>query len=154
KIKDIWAARSAFLESISTSYRLLDENDIVVPVNEIANLAKFLGEMDKKYDVKVMYFGHAGDGNLHIYTLSNDMEEEEFKRQTHEFMLEVYKKTFEIGGQLTGEHGIGFGKTQYYESAIGSRNLQLQQEIKKVFDPRMILNPGKVCFRAEEITAK
>ena len=153
KIKDIWAARSSFLESIETQYKLLDENDVVVPVNKIAEFVEFFNELGKKYDFDIRYFGHAGDGNLHIYTVSNEMEEGEFKRQVHDFMVTIYEKTFEMGGELSGEHGIGLGKTQYYEDAIGLRNIELQRGIKRVFDPKLILNPGKVCFKVEDMAA-
>ena len=151
KIKDIWAARSSFLESIDTAYKLLDENDVVVPVSKIAEFVKFFDQLGANYDFDVRYFGHAGDGNLHIYAISNDMDNEEFKRQVHDFMQKIYAKTREIGGDLSGEHGIGLGKTRYYEDAIGMVNIELQRGIKKVFDPKLILNPGKVCFKVEDM---
>jgi glycolate oxidase len=153
KIKDIWAARSSFLESIETTFKLLDENDVVVPVSKIAEFVKFFNELGENYDFEVRYFGHAGDGNLHIYTVSNEMEAEEFKRQVHDFMIKIYEKTFALGGELSGEHGIGLGKTQYYESAVGKCAIELQQGIKKVFDPKLILNPGKVCFTVEDMAS-
>ena len=151
KIKEIWEARSSFLESIETTYKLLDENDVVVPVSKIAEFVKFFGELGGNYDFEVRYFGHAGDGNIHIYTVSNDMDEGVFKEQVHDFMVKIYAKTFEMGGELSGEHGIGMGKTKYYEDAIGMTNISLQRGIKKVFDPKLILNPGKVCFKVEDV---
>ena len=153
KIKDIWEARSSFLESIETTYRLLDENDVVVPVSTLSEFVHFFNDLGTKYDFEVRYFGHAGDGNIHIYTVSNDMEDEEFKRQVHDFMVKIYAKTFELGGELSGEHGIGMGKVTYYEDAIGPVNIDLQRGIKKVFDPNLILNPGKVCYKVEDIAA-
>jgi len=151
KIADIWAARSSFLESIMQQYKLLDENDVVVPVSKIAEFVKFFNVLGENYDFDVRYFGHAGDGNLHIYTVSNEMDPDEFDRQVHDFMLKIYDKTYELGGELSGEHGIGMGKTQYYKDAVGMRNVELQKGIKKVFDPKLILNPGKVCFKIEEV---
>ena len=151
QIKDVWAARSSFLESIETSYRLLDENDVVVPVGRIAEFVRFFSRLGEGYDFDVRYFGHAGDGNLHIYAASNDMEKEEFMRQVHDFMQKTYAKTLEIGGDISGEHGIGHGKTRYFEDAVGMVNITLQRGIKRVFDPKLILNPGKVCFKAEDM---
>ena len=145
KLKDTWAARSSFLEGIEEQFKLLDECDVVVPVNKIATYVTFVDETSKNYDFALKYFGHAGDGNLHIYTCSNDMDKDEFRKQVDDFFHKIYKKTMELGGQISGEHGIGFGKVKYLEEAVGPVNMALMQGIKKVFDPKMILNPGKVC---------
>ncbi|WP_411677013.1 FAD-binding oxidoreductase [Caproicibacter sp.] len=147
KLKDIWAARSSFLEGIEEQTKLLDECDVVVPVNKIAPYVEFVDEAKKKYDFEVKYFGHAGDGNLHIYECSTDMDREEFKKQVREFLDSIYRKTMEFGGQISGEHGIGLGKVHYLEEAAGSVNMGLMLGIKKVFDPKLILNPGKVCMK-------
>ena len=144
KLKDTWAARSSFLEGIEEQTKLLDECDVVVPVNKIADYVRFVNETGDKFDFTVKYFGHAGDGNLHIYTCSNDMAEDEFRKQVDVFMSAIYKAV-ELGGQISGEHGIGMGKVKYLAEAVGPVNMQLMQGIKKVFDPKMILNPGKVC---------
>ena len=145
KLKDTWAARSSFLEGIEEQTKLLDECDVVVPVNKIADYVRFVNETGDKFDFTIKYFGHAGDGNLHIYTCSNDMAEDEFRKQVDVFMSAIYKKAVELGGQISGEHGIGMGKVKYLAEAVGPVNMQLMQGIKKVFDPKMILNPGKVC---------
>ena len=147
KIKDIWSVRSAFLDAIMDSYKLYDENDVVVPINKIEEFVAFFSAEAEQYDFEVRYLGHAGDGNLHIFGVSNDMEEEEFKRQVHLWMLAMYDKAKEMGGELTGEHGIGFGKIPFFEDYVGSRIIELHQDIKRAFDPKLILNPGKVCFR-------
>ena len=146
KMKDAWAARSSFLEGIEEQTKLLDECDVVVPVTKIPDYVMFADELAKNYDFKLQYFGHAGDGNLHIYTCSNDMDREEFLRQVDDFMGKLYAKTMELGGQISGEHGIGMGKVKYLAQAVGETNMELMRGIKKVFDPKMILNPGKVCY--------
>ena len=146
KMKDAWAARSSFLEGIEEQTKLLDECDVVVPVTRIPEYVVYVDELAKNYQFRLQYFGHAGDGNLHIYTCSNDMEREEFLRQVDDFWNKVYAKTMELGGQISGEHGIGMGKVKYLAEAVGEANIQLMQGIKKVFDPKMILNPGKVCY--------
>lgn len=145
--RDAWAARSSFLEAISAQTKLLDESDVVVPVNEIAHYLEYIKEISKNYDFEVKSFGHAGDGNLHIYNCSNDMDIEEFKRQVDDFMEHAYKKATELGGQISGEHGIGHGKMKYLEEMVGPTNMRLMEGIKEVFDPNMILNPGKVCYK-------
>lgn len=149
KKKDAWAARSSFLEAIEAETKLLDECDVVVPVNQIAKYLTYVNGVGEKYDFAVKSFGHAGDGNLHIYTCSNDMEEDEFKRQVDEFMWDIYRKAQEVGGLLSGEHGIGYGKMTYLSELSGSVSMRLMEGIKEVFDPKMIMNPGKVCYPLE-----
>ena len=146
KLKDAWAARSSFLEGIEEQTKLLDECDVVVPVSRIADFVGYFKSIQPNYDFEVKSFGHAGDGNLHIYTCSNDMEKDEFLRQVDDFMSKLYAKTMDLGGQISGEHGIGMGKVKYLAQAVGETNMELMRGIKKVFDPKLILNPGKVCY--------
>lgn len=144
-IKDAWAARSSFLEAIETQHKLLDECDVVVPVTKIADYINFVNEESEKYMFDVQSFGHAGDGNLHIYTLSNEEEKkDEFIKEVDEFMSIIYKKAYEMGGKISGEHGIGFGKKKYLKNFEGDVNIEIMRGIKKAFDPNMILNPDKV----------
>jgi glycolate oxidase len=145
KLKDVWAARSSFLDGIEEQTKLLDECDVVVPVNKIAPYVMYVNSIKKDYDFEVKYFGHAGDGNLHIYECSVDMDSEEFKKQVEQFLSKIYQKAMEFGGQISGEHGIGYGKVHYLEQAVGPVNMNLMRGIKKAFDPNLILNPGKVC---------
>jgi glycolate oxidase len=147
KKKEAWEARSTFLEAIEAETKLLDECDVVVPVNQIPSYLSFVKSLEDQYDFAIKSFGHAGDGNLHIYTCANDMEEEEFKRQVAEFMDIIYKKAAECDGQISGEHGIGSGKMEYLAAFAGETSMRLMKGIKEVFDPKMILNPGKICYK-------
>lgn len=150
KKKDAWAARSSFLEAIEAETKLLDECDVVVPVNKIAEYVNYVYEVGKKFDFEVKSFGHAGDGNLHIYTCSNDVDHiEEFKKQVDEFFDDIYNKAAEMGGLISGEHGIGSGKLGYLSNFSGEVAMRLMKGIKETFDPKMILNPGKVCFKVD-----
>lgn len=147
RIKDAWAARSSFLEAIMEETKLLDECDVVVPVNKIADYLEFVNEQGRRCGLEIKTFGHAGDGNLHIYQCSNDLEEEEFKKRVDTFFDIIYRKATECGGLVSGEHGIGSGKIKYLVDSVGETNMELMRGIKKVFDPKMILNPGKVCYK-------
>lgn len=147
KKKDAWAARNTFLEAIEAETKLLDECDVVVPVNRIAEYLTFVKSLEDQYDFQIKSFGHAGDGNLHIYTCANDMDEETFKRQVDDFMKIIYKKAAECGGLISGEHGIGSGKMAYLNDYVGETSMRLMRGIKQVFDPKMILNPGKICYK-------
>jgi glycolate oxidase len=151
KIKDAWAARSSFLEAIESETKLLDECDVVVPINKIAEFLTFSKEFGAECGLEIKSFGHAGDGNLHIYQCSNDLEEEEFKRRVDKYFNVLYKRATEIGGLVSGEHGIGRGKMKYLRECLGETSINLMFGIKKVFDPNLILNPGKVCYPIEGV---
>lgn len=144
KIASAWSARSSFLEAIESQTELLDECDVVVPINTIADYINYVNDYAKNFDFEVRSFGHAGDGNIHIYACSNDLELDEFKKQVDTFMDEIYKKAYEYGGQISGEHGIGYGKKTYLKKYENESNIRLIKGIKKAFDPNNILNPSKI----------
>ena len=143
--KDVWAARSAFLTVIEAETKLLDEMDVVVPVDRIAEFLVYCHDVAAEQDVRLRSFGHAGDGNLHIYCCSNDLEEGEFKRRVQAIMDKCYAKCTEFEGQVSGEHSIGHAKKAYLRESVGETAYGLMGAIKQVFDPDGILNPGKVC---------
>jgi len=145
--KDAWAVRGALLEAIEADTVLLDECDVVVPTNKIAEFLTYTKSLEAEADFRVKSFGHAGDGNLHIYACSNDMEEAEFKKQVAVFMDKVYAKATEFGGMISGEHGIGHGKMDYLAESLGPVQMRIMEGVKEVFDPNMILNPGKICYK-------
>ena len=140
---------SSFLEAIEAETELLDECDVVVPVNKIAEYVKYVYGVGEKFDFTVKSFGHAGDGNLHIYACSNDMQLDVFQKQVEDFFNDIYKKAAEMGGLISGEHGIGLGKRDYLASFSGEVAMRLMKGIKETFDPKMILNPGKVCYKVD-----
>lgn len=154
KIKDAWAARSSFLEAIKaeTAWKdgleLLDECDVVVPLNKIADYVGYVYEVGEKMGLQIESFGHAGDGNLHIYTIGNDtISVEDFKKAADEFFDDIYAEAVKVGGLVSGEHAIGSGKLDYLAKSVGPTQMALMEGIKRVFDPKMILNPGKVCYK-------
>ena len=150
KRRDAWAARSQFLESIQAATDELDECDVVVPRDKIAEYFDWVLTLQDKYNVVIRGFGHAGDGNLHIYACKEgDMSLEEFAEKSDLVMDEMYKKAVEMGGEISGEHGIGHSKVKFLEDAVGETKMNLMRGIKKVFDPNNILNPGKVCEKCD-----
>ena len=116
--------------------------------DELASAAELV--RGKAEGIPIRSFGHAGDGNLHIYCCANDMELDEFKRRSKAVMDKCYAKCIEFGGQVSGEHAIGHAKKQYLVESAGETAFGLMQAIKQVFDPKCILNPGKVCTNVEE----
>ena len=143
--KAAWSARSSFLTAIEADTKLIDEMDVVVPVDKIPAFLIYIRQLGEEVGIRIRNFGHAGDGNLHIYCCSNDLEEDEFKRRVKIIMDKAYTKCAELEGQVSGEHSIGHAKMVYLKESVGEDVFGLMGEIKKVFDPDYILNPGKVC---------
>ena len=143
--KAAWSARSSFLTAIEADTKLIDEMDVVVPVDKIPAFLIYIRKLGEEGGIRIRNFGHAGDGNLHIYCCSNDLEEAEFKKRVKIIMDKAYTKCAELEGQVSGEHSIGHAKMMYLKESVGEDVFKLMGEIKKVFDPNYILNPGKVC---------
>ena len=142
---EVWAARSAFLNAVEGDTKLLDELDVVVPVDQIANYLAFVRSVGDEMGLTIRNFGHAGDGNLHIYACSNDLDYDEFWRRNKILMAKCYTECKRIGGQMSGEHGVGHAKREFLEESVGEVAFAMMKAIKAVFDPQGILNPGKVC---------
>ncbi len=141
----VWKARGAFLEAIKSSTIEMDECDVVVPRSEVSNYIKFTYELQGKYKIRIPSFGHAGDGNLHIYICRDNYSKEEYNEILQKVFDEMYERAIKVGGLVSGEHGIGYAKKGYMKNQLGDTQITLMNGIKKVFDPNNILNPGKVC---------
>ncbi|WDV47099.1 FAD-linked oxidase C-terminal domain-containing protein [Clostridiaceae bacterium M8S5] len=140
----IWSARGAFLEAIKASTTEMDECDVVVPRNKVADFVKYTSKLQQKYDIRIKSFGHAGDGNLHIYILRDDLSYEQWKNKLGDVFKCMYDKSIELGGKVSGEHGIGYAKKEYLRESMGEKSIELLKGIKRAFDPKNILNPGKL----------
>ncbi|MBQ9036462.1 MAG: FAD-binding oxidoreductase [Erysipelotrichaceae bacterium] len=143
--KSVWNTRGAFLEAIKASTDLMDECDVVVPKGKVADFIKYTHEVGKEVGLRIPSFGHAGDGNLHIYLCKDSMAEDIWKEKADKAFELLYAKAREFGGMVSGEHGIGYAKKPYLAKQVGENQIELMRSIKKVFDPKNILNPGKVC---------
>lgn len=139
----LWESRGAFLEALKGMGEL-DEVDVVVPPSHIADLVRFSEDLGKEYNVPILSFGHAGDGNIHIYIMRGSRPRQEWLSLTETIMSEIYCKAKALTGQVSGEHGIGLAKRKYLAESLGETQLQLMRGIKASFDPKGILNPGKV----------
>lgn len=142
--QSVWSARSAFLEAIKGSTDEMDECDVVVPRSRVADFILFTHEVAKQVGLRIPSFGHAGDGNLHIYLCRDGLEEKIWKQRKDEAFTLMYDKSREMGGLVSGEHGIGLDKKSYLVTVLGEKQIELMKGIKAVFDPKGILNPGKV----------
>lgn len=142
--KSVWSARGSFLEAIKSSTTMIDECDVVLPRSKVSEFLHFTDKVSKELDVRVPYFGHAGDGNLHIYFCKDELTDQEWNDTLENGFEKLYTKAFELGGKVSGEHGIGQAKRKYLISQVGKEQIALMQGIKKLFDKNNILNPNKV----------
>lgn len=143
--ESIWSARGCFLEAIKALTTEMDEVDVVVPRNKIGEFVTFTHELERTANIRIKSFGHAGDGNLHVYILRDELNEEEWHTKLREIMQVMYDEAKELKGQVSGEHGIGFAKKGYLKQSLPDQCMNIMQGIKLAFDPKNILNPGKVC---------
>ena len=142
--ESIWNARGAFLEAIKGSTPEMDECDVVVPREIIPAFVRKSVEIGKKLGVRICSFGHAGDGNLHIYACKDELTDEVWNDVVEKVMDELYIAAREMGGEVSGEHGIGHAKKGFLAESMGETQMNLMRGIKAAFDPKGILNPGKV----------
>ncbi len=145
----IWDMRRNCQESVRLISLISLTDDVVVPVNEIAGIIKFIMAVGKKYPFPVKINAHIGDGNLHIVLCKCDLSDAEWEQNVENFHQEVYAYAYSIGGRLAGEHGIGAKKLKEMERYTPAGELGLMRTIKAAMDPRLILNPGKI-FNVEQ----
>ena len=140
----VWSVLAATLEAIKASTTDSDECDIVVPRNKIADMVKLCDVKSREYGIRAVISGHAGDGNTHIQLCRDDLPVEEFEERLPKMVRELFAQAKIMGGQVSGEHGIGHAKAEYLAEFMGEDVLRLYRGIKLAFDDRYILNPGKV----------
>ncbi len=140
---EIWVARRTISPTLK---RIADgkiNEDIVVPISKLADMISASQNISKKYKLKIVNFGHAGDGNIHVNIMYNTND----KKQTQNALLamdEVFNACLSLGGSITGEHGVGITKQDYLEKQVGKDVMNLYKKIKASFDDKNILNPGKM----------
>ncbi len=141
----VWAVRGAILEGMKADSVSQEECDVVVPRARIAEYVKAAKRIALSHGIRVEPCGHCGDGNIHTEMLRGpEMSDEEWKSATHACLTELYALSKELGGQLSGEHGIGNGRIEFLEEFVGPRMIALYKAIKLAFDEKLILNPGKM----------
>jgi glycolate oxidase len=139
----LWKLRRTVAEAVKSN-SVYKEEDTVVPRYELPVLLKGIKQIGKKYGFQSVCYGHAGDGNLHVNIIKGDMPEENWKNEVPKGIREIFELTVSLKGTISGEHGIGFVQKNYMDIAFPPVQLQLMKNIKAVFDPNNILNPGKI----------
>lgn len=143
KMEDLWALRRSVGEAVK-SISVYKEEDTVVPRYNLPELAKGIKEISEKYKITIIFYGHAGDGNLHVNILKKDLTDEEWNNKVEKAVEEIFKLTVSLGGMISGEHGIGYSQKKYLTLALSKEQINLMKKIKSAFDPKNILNPGKI----------
>ena len=139
----LWEARRNVSPSLNKLRPHKISEDIVIPRSRLSDLVAFLDNLSQKYGLPVPAFGHAGDGNLHVNIMLDKNNPREVE-DAQVMVRDLFDKVIQMGGTLTGEHGIGITKAPYLEMEIPRAGLEVMSRIKKAFDPQGILNPGKI----------
>ena len=145
RIAQVWSVRGGILDGMKADSVMQEECDVVVPRSAIAEYVKAAKRIALSHGIRVEPCGHCGDGNIHTEMLRGpEMSDEEWEQATTSCLKELYALSKRLGGQLSGEHGIGNGRLEYFKEFVGPRMIELHKAVKLAFDPNLILNPGKV----------
>jgi glycolate oxidase len=139
----LWKLRRKVGEAVK-SHSVYKEEDTVVPRYELPQLLKGVKEIGAKYGFKSVCYGHAGDGNLHVNIIKGDLSDDFWENELSTAIREIFELTVQLGGTISGEHGIGYVQKNYMDIAFSPIQLTLMKSIKQLFDPKNILNPGKI----------
>ncbi|WP_031515631.1 FAD-binding oxidoreductase [Desulfofalx alkaliphila] len=143
---NLWTARRAALPALAQVKPTTVLEDATVPRSNITEMLVAIEEIAEKYNLNIGTFGHAGDGNLHPTILTDERDKEEMER-VHQAVEEIFKKALELGGTLSGEHGIGIAKARFLEWELGKSGIYVLNRIKEALDPENLLNPGKIVSK-------
>ncbi len=136
------ARRSAFSALARVAPTTILE-DVTVPRSELAGMVAFIQALAARHNLRIGVFGHMGDGNLHPTFLTNEKNTDEMHRVELAFQ-EIVTETIRRGGTITGEHGVGLAKKKFLPESVGSLNMDIMRQLKRILDPNLILNPGKM----------
>ena len=138
---EVWKIRGALVTSVEAVSEQ-EPLDIVVPINRIDSFVNFINELEQKRGMRMICFGHAGDGNVHLCMVRGERDDAEWNRDLNENLQIIYHKAYELGGVVSGEHGIGISKQKYFFKETNPVNIGLMNQIKNAFDRKHILNEG------------
>lgn len=141
--ESFWVARRAGFSAVFGHGRTVLAEDVTVPPNRIPELIDRVRKLGREHDLTIAIIGHAGDGNLHPSILTDKHNAEHYRR-AEKALDEIFAAALDLGGVVSGEHGIGLEKKRFLKQAMAPEAIQLLRRIKAVFDPQGILNPGKI----------
>lgn len=139
----LWALRRKVGEAVKSN-SIYKEEDTVVPRAELPELLQIIKQIGREYGFRSVCYGHAGDGNLHVNIVKGDMSDEDWNHKLPHGIRVLFHEVVRLGGTISGEHGIGLVQKEYMNIPFSETQLQLMRQIKNIFDPKGILNPGKL----------
>ena len=143
----LWTLRRKVGEAVKSN-SIYKEEDTVVPRAELPELLQIIKKLGTEFGFKSVCYGHAGDGNLHVNIVKGDMSDEDWKTNLPIGIRRLFKEVVRMGGTISGEHGIGLVQKEYMDIAFNPVQMGLMSAIKQAFDPKGILNPGKILMNA------
>jgi len=141
--KALWRAREAISPALFRLGPHKINEDIVVPRNRIPDMVEWIEDLRRRTGLTMVTFGHAGDGNIH-FNIMLDKEDKKAVNKAEDAVEELFRHTISLGGTISGEHGVGITKAPYLDMELGGPEIALMKRIKAAFDPKGILNPGKI----------
>lgn len=139
----LWTLRRSISPALRKVNPVKINEDIVVPRSRLPDMMNFLSDLGSRKRLRIVNFGHAGDGNVHVNLMISGTDGEE-RRRADEAVSEIFRRTVELGGTISGEHGIGISKAPYLAMEVGPLGVSVMKRLKACFDPNGILNPGKI----------
>jgi len=140
----LWEARRKIVEALKHASPINHMEDVTVPRAALPSLLKGIKEISRRFGMRLVNFGHAGDGNVHVNVLKDDLPDERWEQTLAAVQEEIYRLTLSLEGTITGEHGIGATRGEYLPMAMNEAQIAVMRGIKTAFDPNDILNPGKI----------
>jgi len=137
----LWAARRAISPSLYRMSAKKVNEDICVPRSKMSKMIREIQQIEREMGLPIVNFGHAGDGNIHVNVM---VDKEEEMPRARDAVKRIFQRAVALGGTLSGEHGIGLAKASFLSIEVGERELETMKNIKALFDPTGILNPGKI----------
>ncbi len=141
--EQLWSLRRAIAHGVKarSTYK---EEDTVVPVKEVPALLRYVHQMEAQYGFRAVCYGHVGDGNVHVNILQEGLSAHQWAELLPKAIDQLFREVVRLGGTISGEHGIGYVQRRYMPIAFAPHTLRLMQRIKEAFDPKGLLNPGKI----------
>jgi len=137
-------ARRKIIDALNHESPVNHMEDVVVPRSRIPHLLRAIQVIAQRHGVRIISFGHAGDGNVHVNMLKDGLPQAHWEMLVPAATEEIYRQALSLGGTLTGEHGIGATRRGYLPLALDDAQITLMRHIRDLFDPNHILNPGKI----------
>lgn len=143
-IERMWEGRKCLFEAANLVGGMYKSLDVVVPRSRIPTLIQKIQGISEVHGIQAMSFGHAGDGNVHVLLFKGELPDDVWDSHIALAERELYKETVDLGGRITAEHGIGLLRKKYLNMNLGTSQIEVLRQLKRAFDPKLILNPGKI----------